>query len=1186
VSENVSSGADPSGNFRQALIDRFYKPENLDLLAFFNPANEGLPINPWYFDASSNFINTYSNGDVDGTIEQVLIRAATQSGIQATDAQLGRLRALLDEVAGLLRGEDQAVMFSRFDADPNLTNTVLFSDSVANAERDGQNRRYLLTIPTTATGGTFVVRVYHPNATGFQDVTISPVYVSSTLQVGQTRDAIEAALRGSNRTGVNWPYNWHEGPVDVRVVSNGFGSISSEVTARTGTPWAYTVSPNEAVFEIVFQGEVHDEWISFYLLTNSLTPDPQPSPRIITHTYPDEGTRQTQASIAVEPDGDIVMAWTQYEEFTSGGTSNRNIYYRRFTEDTDTAGPRLSDLSAAAGMPLADGGSLASEVTHLVMTFDEDMLAIGDDSVLNPENYRLLASGIEIDGGIAQIRFGMNLASQLAGQTDPITGLPYDVSPIATNKWEAVITVDRNGVEPGVEPLGAGLYTVEALAPIDPTPTTFGSSGLRDKAGNPLGHTGFQVGGFNFSRDFIITATGGGGGGGGGGPDGLIANPGRTFPESAQAVAVDADGDYAVVWTSPDATFSTDRVFIKLFNANGTPAATAPASFPVVPFVPNPSDPNFFFNGSDQRYATVAADKDGDFIVTWTNYRDGGTETDIYARRFQANGTALGAPFLVNTYGAYGTDSQSNQKWSHVAMDADGEFVISWSSYGQEDNGQLGSGYGIYARRYDSIVARDQTAATLPPQPLGPEFQVNVTTGGNQQFSSVDMDAEGGFVIAWTSDQNGVGDDIIARVYNSDGSPAASPLTGEILVNATTAGHQRYPNVATDLSGDNFVVTWSSSGQDGEGWGVYARAFQRPGTPATGDLLVNTTTTGNQMFSSVAINHLGDALGSEGDFTVTWSGYGDQAGEDDMAGYGIFAQRFQFDGTPEGATLAEKRINNIVPGNQWLPSIDTDGEGNFVIVWTGPGTNPGETGVYHFVSFTQPHRWPVFDSDGPIVTDVINPSDPFLSRVLDGDVLAAGIQQLTVVFGEKLSTVGGATGLNSVLNPSNWALERNGTEIVAGIAGVTFGRNDFLSRKYEALLTLDGNGLDSGLVALPDGDYVLTVRDLITDGLNSLDGDFDGVPGTDPGSTGQPGFQFHFTVDSQAQLGAEFRVNSPDATGQNTTPYDQRFAAAFGTGTAREESTRSVAVDHDGDFVVVWTSYGQDDAADSKGAGV
>src|SRR5690349_3301740 len=60
-------------------------------------------------------------------------------------------------------------------------------------------------------------------------------------------------------------------------------------------------------------------------------------------------------------------------------------------------------------------------------------------------------------------------------------------------------------------------------------------------------------------------------------------------------------------------------------------------------------------------------------------------------------------------------------------------------------------------------------------------------------------------------------------------------------------------------------------------------------------------------------------------------------------------------------------------------------------------------------------------------------------------------------------------------------------------------------------------------------------------------------------------------------IGTEFLVN----TAANAPTFDQRFAPAsafFG-----QESTRSVAVDHDGDFVVTWTSY---DDQDGDGAGV
>ena len=69
---------------------------------------------------------------------------------------------------------------------------------------------------------------------------------------------------------------------------------------------------------------------------------------------------------------------------------------------------------------------------------------------------------------------------------------------------------------------------------------------------------------------------------------------------------------------------------------------------------------------------------------------------------------AAGDEFLVNDEYAVG-----NQKWSDVAVDADGDFVITWTSMGQDG---VGTGYGadagglngVYARRYNA----DGTAAS------------------------------------------------------------------------------------------------------------------------------------------------------------------------------------------------------------------------------------------------------------------------------------------------------------------------------------------------------------------------------------------------------------------------------------------------------------------------------------------
>ena len=72
-------------------------------------------------------------------------------------------------------------------------------------------------------------------------------------------------------------------------------------------------------------------------------------------------------------------------------------------------------------------------------------------------------------------------------------------------------------------------------------------------------------------------------------------------------------------------------------------------------------------------------------------------------------------------------------------MDADGDFVITWTS-----NDQDGNGGASMPASHAAGVAK------------GGETLVNTTTAGDQEYSSVAMDAKGGFVVGWTG--NGPGD--------------------------------------------------------------------------------------------------------------------------------------------------------------------------------------------------------------------------------------------------------------------------------------------------------------------------------------------------------------------------------------------------------------------------------------------
>jgi hypothetical protein len=98
-------------------------------------------------------------------------------------------------------------------------------------------------------------------------------------------------------------------------------------------------------------------------------------------------------------------------------------------------------------------------------------------------------------------------------------------------------------------------------------------------------------------------------------------------------------------------------------------------------------------------------------------------------------------------------------------------------------------------------------------------------------------------------------------------------------VNQTTAGEQFAPTIAADPAG-GFVVTWTTADQDGSMFGVYARAYAAAGAARGGEFRVNSTTAGNQAFSSVAADPLGG-------FVVAWESDGQ-----DGSFFGIFGQRF------------------------------------------------------------------------------------------------------------------------------------------------------------------------------------------------------------------------------------------------------------------------------------------------------
>ncbi|OYE03115.1 beta strand repeat-containing protein [Nostoc sp. 'Peltigera membranacea cyanobiont' 232] len=248
------------------------------------------------------------------------------------------------------------------------------------------------------------------------------------------------------------------------------------------------------------------------------------------------------------------------------------------------------------------------------------------------------------------------------------------------------------------------------------------------------------------------------------------------------------------------------------------------------------------YTNNEQVNPTVAIDATGDFVITWTSYGQDGSGNGIYAQRYNSAGLAQGNEFKVNT------TTTGNQINPIIAMDGAGDFVVSWTS-----NGQDSSGNGIYAQRYNSAGVAQ-----------GNEFQVNTTFSDNQISPTVAIDATGDFIISWTSNgQDGSGNGIYAQRYNSAGVAQGN----EFQVNTTFSDNQISPTVAMDAAGD-FVISWQSNNQDGSRYGIYAQRYNSAGVAQGNEFRVNTTTNDNQINPTVAIN------ANNGDFIISWTSNG------------------------------------------------------------------------------------------------------------------------------------------------------------------------------------------------------------------------------------------------------------------------------------------------------------------------
>ncbi len=253
----------------------------------------------------------------------------------------------------------------------------------------------------------------------------------------------------------------------------------------------------------------------------------------------------------------------------------------------------------------------------------------------------------------------------------------------------------------------------------------------------------------------------------------------------------------------------------------------------------------------------------------------------------------------TSTAGTQETTAQSLGSHNAVAMDSAGNYVVVWT-----DSGTDGSGYGIFAQRFDATGTKQ-----------GAEFQVNETTTGDQRWASVAMADNGNFTVTWTSfNQDGTASSVYARQFNASGSPAS----GEFKVNQSS-GAQSNSAIAMNGAGQ-FIIAWQGNGS-GDNNGIYFRLFDAAGNGGL-ETRANSSTSNAQTDPAVAINDNGAAA-------IVW---------DD--GNDAYLTLIASDGT---LSSTDTQVNPLRKSTEAAVALDNNG--NSIVAFAGNGF--GEDGIYY-----------------------------------------------------------------------------------------------------------------------------------------------------------------------------------------------------------------------------------------------
>ncbi|MEL7166399.1 MAG: hypothetical protein AAGL96_13095, partial [Pseudomonadota bacterium] len=510
------------------------------------------------------------------------------------------------------------------------------------------------------------------------------------------------------------------------------------------------------------------------------------------------------------------------------------------------------------------------------------------------------------------------------------------------------------------------------------------------------------------------------------------------------------------------------------------------------------------FTNSTQFQPAIAALDDGGWVVMWESFgQDNPFVNDygIIGQRYDESGIPVSGEFLVNTQ-VSGSQSQVDVAAISGGPNVGG-FVATW--YDPGDSGLL----YVKAQVFDANS-----------QPVGGEISVPTTSISTNQFPSVATFADGSFVIAWASWQGTNGYDIAFQTFDASGTPTGT----EIIANSLVTNEQTLPEVVV-LADGNIALTWRTFDASGSNTqDIATRVFQPDGTPVSAEILVNSSTAGNQTNPDIA------ALDGGG-YVVVWQ---DQIGLDGSS-FGVFAQVLDASGSPVGG---EFLVNEETSSQQGEPVVSALPGGGFAISYYTIASAFG--GTYEVVVQNYDGAGNRIDSEIVVNQDTAgNQYEPAIATLASGD--------LVVAFRDDSGRDGDAQGIfqQIVGNPNNFTGAQNSPNVTIAQQSVTLAEADVNAAPQLLFTGVDVGDPDS---ADFDGGVLRIFQNFVAADVSLFgppDGDTQDTlgiqnQGTGPGQIGVAGTDVTFggvvigTITSDGVDGADLIVelnanSSPDA---------------------------------------------------------